>query len=77
MPKSQCKPNKNKTSNNIFLSKKDFKKEEAYQLTMLYIGKMLNNAIITEEEYCEIEARIRQKYKPIFVPFIGNIVVDK
>lgn len=44
-----------------------------YQLTMHYVRKMLDKAIISQQEYEAIDSVMRQKYQPIFVTFMEQI----
>ena len=55
------------------MSKEYFQKEEAYQMTMYYVRKMLNKALISLQEYDAIDRLMRQKYKPIYVPYNEHI----
>ena len=51
----------------------DGSREEAYQLTMHYVRKMLEKALISQQEYDAIDTIMRQKYRPIFVTFMEQI----
>ena len=42
------------------MSKEYFQKEEAYQMTMYYVRKMLNKALISPQEYDAIDRLMRQ-----------------
>ena len=55
------------------MSKEYFQKEEAYQMTMYYVRKMLNKSLISPQEYDAIDRLMRQKYKPIYVPYNEHI----
>lgn len=48
-------------------------REEAYQVTMHYVRKMLDKAILSQQEYEAIDTIMRQKYQPIFVTFMEQI----
>lgn len=48
------------------MDKNEFKREKLYQSTMLVAKKMLKNGMISIEEYQEIDAKMNEKYKPIF-----------
>ena len=47
---------------NHFLNTDDYNREEAYQLTMHYVRKMLDKALISQQEYDAIDTNMRQKY---------------
>ena len=55
------------------MNKEIFEREEAYQLTMHYVRKMLDKALISQQEYEAIDTIMRQKYRPIFVTFMEQI----
>ena len=61
---------------NHFLNTDYYSREEAYQLTMHYVRKMLDKALISQQEYDAIYTNMRQKYRPIFVTFMEQIRVD-
>ena len=61
---------------NHFLNTDHYSREEAYQLTMHYVRKMLDKALISQQEYDAIDTIMRQKYRPIFVTFMEQIRVD-
>ena len=50
-----------------------YSREEAYQLTMHYVRKMLDKELISQQEYDAIDTIMRQKYRPIFVTFMDQI----
>ena len=58
---------------NHFLNTDDYNREEAYQLTMHYVRKMLEKSLISQQEYDAIDTIMRQKYRPIFVTFMEQI----
>ena len=55
------------------MNKESFEREEAYQLTMHYVRKMLDKAFISQQEYDAIDTIMRQKYRLIFVTFLEQI----
>ena len=61
---------------NHFVNTDYYSREEAYQLTMHYVRKMLEKALISQQEYDAIDTIMRQKYRPIFVTFMEQIGVD-
>ena len=58
---------------NHFLNTDDYSREETYQMTMHYVRKMLDKALISQQEYDAIDTIMRQKYRPIFVTFMEQI----
>ena len=50
----------------------DFQSELMYQATMSIARKMLNEGLMTEEEYRQIDTMFREKYQPKF----GTLFVD-
>lgn len=47
--------------------------EIAYQMTMKYVKKMLENNLITKEEYTKINDEITAKYSAIMSPLFFDI----
>ncbi len=43
----------------------EFEREKLYQGTMHFARQMLEKGIITEEDYCQIDTRMKEKYRPI------------
>ena len=58
---------------NHFLNTDYYSREEAYQMTMHYVRKMRDKALISQQEYDAIDTIMRQKYRPIFVTFMEQI----
>ena len=58
------------------MNKEIYEREETYQMTMHYVRKMLDKALISQQEYDAIDTIMRQKYRPIFVTFMEQIGVD-
>ncbi len=50
----------------------DFQNELMYQATMSIARKMLDDGLITVEEYGQIDTMFREKYAPVF----GTLFVD-
>ena len=48
------------------VSKEDMRNEKLYQTTMHLARKMLDEGIITEEEYRRVDKIFLEKYKPVF-----------
>ena len=47
------------------MTNEEFDREKRYQVVMLFIRKMLSEGLITEEEYCQIDTKYREKFLPI------------
>ncbi len=54
------------------MSKEEFKSEKLYQATMHIARKMLNEGLITEEEYRQIDTIFSEKYQPT----LGTLFAD-
>jgi hypothetical protein len=48
------------------MTKKDFRNEKLYQTTMHLARKMLDEGLISEEEYRRIDTIFTEKYHPVF-----------
>ena len=57
----------------IAMSKDDFRNEKLYQTTMHMVRKMLDEGIISEEEYRQIDTIFLEKYKPVFGTLLSDI----
>ena len=55
------------------MSKEDFRNEKLYQTTMHLARKMLEEGIISEEEYRRIDTIVLEKYKPVFGTLFSDI----
>ncbi len=55
------------------MSKDDFRNEKLYQTTMHMVRKMLDEGIISEEEYRQIDTIFLEKYKPVFGTLLSDI----
>ena len=47
------------------MTKDEFDRERRYQVVMHFVRKMLEEGLISEEEYCQIDTRNRRKFLPI------------
>lgn len=54
------------------MSKEEFNNEKLYQATMYIARKMLNEGLITEEEYRQIDTIFLEKYQPT----LGTLFAD-
>ena len=54
------------------MSKEEFRNEKLYQTTMHLARKMLEEGIISEEEYRQIDTIFTEKYKPT----LGTLFAD-
>lgn len=48
------------------MNEDQFEREKLYQATMNMFQAMLNDGLITEEQYAIIDTKMREKYHPIF-----------
>ena len=55
------------------MSKEDFRNEKLYQTTMHLARKMLEEGIISEGEYRQIDTIFLEKYKPVFGTLFSDI----
>lgn len=55
------------------MNRTDFKNEMLYQTTMSIARQMLNNKIISKEEYRQIDTIITNKYNPTLGTLFANI----
>ena len=66
----------------------EFGRELRYQTVMIFVRKMLDQGLITEEEYCQIDTKNRAKFLPVtgtllsgksllFMGNGGNMLVGK
>ena len=55
------------------MSKEEFRSEKLYQTTMHLARKMLEEGIISEEEYRQIDTIFLEKYKPVFGTLFSDI----
>ena len=57
----------------VAMSKEEFRNEKLYQTTMHLARKMLEEGIISEEEYRQIDTIFLEKYKPVFGTLFSDI----
>lgn len=43
----------------------EFSRELSYQTVMVFVRKMLDQGLITQEEYCQIDTKNRAKFRPV------------
>lgn len=55
------------------MSKEEFRNEKLYQTTMHLARKMLEEGIISEEEYRQINTIFLEKYQPVFGTLFSDI----
>lgn len=55
------------------MSKEELRNEKLYQTTMHLARKMLEEGIISEEEYRQIDTIFLEKYKPVFGTLFSDI----
>lgn len=55
------------------MRKEEFKNEKLYQTTMHLARKILEEGIISEEEYRQIDTIFLEKYKPVFGTLFSDI----
>lgn len=55
------------------MRKKEFRNEKLYQTTMSIARKMLQEGIVSEEEYRRIDTIFLEKYRPVFGTLFSDI----
>ena len=55
------------------MSKEEFRNEKLYQTTMHLARKMLEEGVVSEEEYRRIDTIFLDKYKPVFGTLFSDI----
>lgn len=55
------------------MSKEEFRNEKLYQSTMHLARKMLEEGVVSEEEYRRIDTIFLDKYKPVFGTLFSDI----
>ena len=55
------------------MSYEEGKNEIIYQMTMSAARQMLEKGLISEEEYKQFDAKMQQKYSPIFGTLFSDI----
>ena len=46
------------------ITQKEFNAERRYQTAMIYVKKMLNEGVIDDKDYAEIDTKLLEKYRP-------------
>ena len=46
------------------ITQKEFNAERRYQTAMIYVKKMLNEGVINDNDYAEIDTKLLEKYQP-------------
>lgn len=57
----------------VLMTKDEFRREKLYQTTMSLSRKMLEEGIISEEEYRQIDTIFLAKYQPVFGTLFSDI----
>lgn len=57
------------------MSNAEFRNEKLYQTTMSMARRMLDEGIISEEEYCQIDTIFLEKYSPVFGTLFSDITL--
>ncbi len=47
------------------MTKQEFHNEFLYAMTMIHVKKMVDEGIITRNEFNEFNSRMKEKYKPV------------
>ena len=55
------------------MTKEQFRNEKLYQATMHLARKMVEQGILTEQEYREVDEIFLEKYKPVFGSIFSDI----
>ena len=55
------------------MNKEEGRREIVIQMTMSAARKMLEQGLITREEYEEFDTKMQQKYRPIFGSLLSDI----
>ena len=55
------------------MSKEEFRNEKLYQTTMHLVRQMLEDGVISAEEYRRIDAVFLKKYQPLFGSLFSDI----
>jgi len=54
------------------MTKEEFQNEKLYQTTMHIVRKLMQDGIISADEYSQIDAVFLKKYKPLFGTLFNN-----
>lgn len=58
------------------MSNEKAKKERVYLQTMSFAKRLLNEGIITKEQYDSFDTKMQQKYEPTFSTLLVDISLD-
>ena len=47
------------------MNSEQFKRERQYQTTIAIVKTMLKNGLISEDEFCQIDTMLLEKYRPL------------
>jgi hypothetical protein len=47
------------------MNSEQFKRERLYQSTIAIVKTMLKNGLISEDEFCQIDTMLLEKYRPL------------
>lgn len=60
----------------MLMTEAEFQRERRYQTTMHFVRMMLENGLISREEYCQIDTKTREKFRPITGGLLsGNFLI--
>ena len=57
----------------VEMNKEEFRSEKLYQTTMHLARKMMDDGLISEDEYRQIDTIFLEKYKPVFGTLFSDI----
>ena len=57
----------------VYMSKEEGLREMTYQMVMRTSSKMLQSWLLSEDEYLEFEAKMREKYRPVIGLLFSDI----
>ena len=58
------------------MTKEQLQAEMAYHASLKPFTCLLNDGVITEEDYAKIKTTLTNKYRPIFVGYMSQIQLD-
>ena len=57
------------------MTQDEFDRERRYQVIMHFVRKMLEEGLISEEEYCQIDTKYREKFLPVTGDLLSGIAL--
>ena len=57
------------------MTEEEFDREKRYQTIMYFVRKMLEEGLISEEEYCQIDTKYREKFLPVTGDLLSGIAL--